>query len=246
MKNVLIIGGASAIAHQTAICFASAGAGLYLADLSIERLNDVKNDIIARYKSAKIEILAFDALDYSKHEELINNASAKMGGLDYVLIAHGILPDQDKANVDIEYALKMFEVNCTSAIALSLAAAKYFEPKQKGMIAVISSVAGDRGRQSNYIYGAAKGGVTVFLQGLRNRLAPNGVGVLTIKPGQVDTPMTADIPKTPLFAKAEDVGKGIFDAMTAGKDIAYVPGFWRIIMCVVKAIPEAIFKKMKM
>ena len=125
-------------------------------------------------------------------------------------------------------------------------AANYFEKEKKGCIAVISSVAGDRGRQSNYIYGAAKGGVTTFLQGLRNRLSPSGVSVVTIKPGMVDTPMTAHLPKSPLFAKPSDVGKGIYKAMLAGKDIAYLPVYWKLIMFVIKIIPEGIFKKMRL
>lgn len=246
MKKVLIIGGASAIAHQTAICFAADGAELFLADLNPDRLSDVKYDILARYNNTKIEIEKFDATDFTSHSVLIQKAAVKMSGIDYILIAYGILPDQKQADSDIAFALKSFEINCTSAISICLEAANYFEQKKSGCLAVISSVAGDRGRQSNYIYGAAKGALTVFLQGLRNRLTPAGINVLTIKPGQVDTPMTAHFPKTPLFAKATDVGKGIYEAMVSAKDVVYIPGFWRWIMCIVKAIPESIFKKMKM
>jgi len=124
--------------------------------------------------------------------------------------------------------------------------ANYFEKRGKGNITVISSVAGDRGRQSNYIYGSAKGALSVFLQGLRNRLAPRGVSVTTIKPGFIDTPMTADIKKGPLFASAELVGTRVYKAMKRGESVVYTPFFWRFIMLIIIHIPECIFKRLKL
>src|SRR4029079_14300790 len=114
-----------------------------------------------------------------------------------------------------------------------------------GCIAVITSVAGDRGRQSNYVYGAAKGGLGVFLQGLRNRLFRSGVVVLTLKPGFVDTPMTSDVRKNPLFAKVHRAGRAIHRSIEAGRDVAYIPAFWRPIMFLVRIIPESIFKRFR-
>jgi len=142
--------------------------------------------------------------------------------------------------------LKEFTTNCASVISLLRILADYFEQQRRGCIAVISSVAGDRGRQSNYVYGAAKGAVTVFLQGLRNRLYKSGVAVVTIKPGTVDTPMTAGMKKGLLFASASSVGQGIYKAMLARKEVVYLPWFWRPIMFIIRSIPEPIFKKLSL
>jgi short-subunit dehydrogenase len=144
----------------------------------------------------------------------------------------------------VDKALEEFQVNCTSVISLLILLANYFEPRKRGCIAVISSVAGDRGRKANYLYGAAKAAVTVFLGGLRGRLAKSGVSVITIKPGFVDTPMTASMRKGLLFASPRKVGEGIYHAMLKGKEVVYLPWFWRPIMLVVKSIPEPIFKKL--
>jgi len=124
--------------------------------------------------------------------------------------------------------------------------AEIMEEQGHGTIAVISSVAGDRGRMSNYVYGAAKGAVSTFLQGLRNRMSHKGVHVLTIKPGFVDTPMTKDVDKNFLFASAKQVGNGIYNAIESKKDVVYLPPFWKLIMMIIKLVPESIFKKLKM
>jgi len=246
MKKILIIGACSAIAQETAKCFAKEGADLYLVDLKTERLEAVRLDIIARTPGAnlKIEIDTLDVNEFDKHKINFYRAADKLNGIDSVLIAHGTLADQAVSQNNSELIIKEFNTNCVSVISLASIAANYFEERKTGTIAVISSVAGDRGRQSNYIYGSAKGGVSIFLQGLRNRLSGSGVKVITIKPGMVDTPMTAQMPKGVLFSSAETVGKGIYEAMTKGKDIAYIPGYWRLIMFVIKHIPESIFKKL--
>ncbi|MFC2131881.1 SDR family oxidoreductase [Bacteroidota bacterium] len=245
MKKILILGAGSAIAKETAKNFAMDGAHLFLVDINQGRLEATRDDILSRCET-KINIDILDVRDYDRHEPVFKRAVEKLNGLDAVLIAHGTLPDQEKAQNDIEIIVREFSINCVSVIAFASVAANYFEEKKAGMIAVISSVAGDRGRMSNYIYGAAKGGVTKFLQGLRNRLAHSGVNVLTIKPGMVDTPMTANMPKSPLFAKPQDVGKSIYKAMKAGKDVLYVPGYWKFIMWIIIHLPEFIFKKLKL
>lgn len=245
MEKVLIIGACSAIAQETAKLFAKENAVLYLADLNLGRLQSVKADIFARYNS-QIFIEEFDALNFDKHYVLIENASKAMKGIDIALIAYGTLPDQNAIKKDYKSIVREFNINCVSVISIASILANYFEEKKQGTLAVISSVAGDRGRQSNYIYGAAKGGVSIFLQGLRNKLYQSNVKILTIKPGLVDTPMTAHLPKNPLFATAENVGTGIYNAIKLKKDVVYLPWFWKYIMFVVKAIPESIFKKMKL
>lgn len=243
MKKVLIFGAGSAIAHQTALQFAKDGASLYLVDITKERVEAVKSDILTRFPT-QIFTSSMDANQFDLHNKLIQDANEAMLGLDAVLIAHGTLPEQEITRKNPELILKEFSTNCLSVISLATEAGNFFEKRKKGCIAVISSVAGDRGRQSNYIYGSAKGAVSIFLQGLRNRLFKEGINVLTIKPGLVDTPMTAHLPKNPLFAKPEEVGKGIYKAMLSGKDVVYLPPYWRIVMTIVKAIPEGIFKRL--
>jgi len=131
-------------------------------------------------------------------------------------------------------------------IAMASVAANYFEQQNYGTLAVISSVAGDRGRQSNYVYGAAKGTISLFMQGLRNRFGKTDIKIITIKPGMVDTPMTADMPKNPLYSTPITIGKGIFEAMVNGKEIAYLPTYWRLVMFIIKHIPEFVFKKLSL
>jgi decaprenylphospho-beta-D-erythro-pentofuranosid-2-ulose 2-reductase len=243
MNKILIIGACSAIAQETAKCFARDGFKLYLADLNIERLETVQRDLLSRFQS-EVFIEKFDANDFSKHELILNLAENAMGGLDAILIAYGTLPDQQKSQQDVNLILKEFALNGTSVISLTSYAANFFEQRKNGCIAVISSVAGDRGRRSNFIYGAAKGAVSLYLQGLRSRLLASDVKVVTIKPGLVDTPMTANLKKNFLFASSKTVGEGIYKAILNGNDIVYIPGFWRMIMMIVKLIPERIFKKL--
>ena len=146
----------------------------------------------------------------------------------------------------IPVTLQEFQINLVSVVSLLTLLANYFEKQGKGCIAVISSVAGDRGRQSNYIYGAAKGGLTIFLQGLRNRLSKAGVCVLTIKPGFVITPMTENFKKGFLWAQPQQVAKAIVSAIRRRKNVIYVPWFWRWIMLVIRNIPENVFKRMSL
>src|SRR5690606_11893908 len=160
-----------------------------------------------------------------------------------VLIAHGTLPDQERIQDSVEDTLREIQTNALSYISLLTLLAKFFE-QQHGCIAVISSVAGDRGRRSNYVYGTAKGAVSLFTSGLRVRLNKAGVSVVTIKPGFVDTPMTAHLKKNPLYAKPNKVGKRIYTAMLKGEDIVYVPWFWRYIMLVIGHIPARLFKRL--
>jgi short-subunit dehydrogenase len=241
--KILIIGATSAIAHETAKCFAKDGAELFLVARSPEKLEAVQNDLRVRgAKRAESYVLDLSQLD--RHEAMIQSAIETLGELDMVLIAHGTLDKSRVTRENVEKALEEFTINCTSVISLLILLANHFEPRKRGCIAVISSVAGDRGRKANYLYGAAKGAVTVFLSGLRGRLAKSGVSVITIKPGFVDTPMTASMRKGLLFASPRKVGEGIYHAMLKRKEVVYLPWFWRPIMLVVKSIPEPIFKKL--
>ena len=243
--KIFIIGATSAIAHATAKCFAKDGAELFLVGRTPEKLMAIADDLKVR-GAKQVETFVLDVSEFDRHQEMIEHAITTLNGLDMLLIAHGTLGDQRKCELSVAETLREFTNNCTSVVSLLTIAANHFEQQKRGCIAVISSVAGDRGRQSNYVYGSAKAGVSTFLQGLRNRLAKSGVAVLTVKPGFVDTPMTASVKKGPLFASSQKVGQGIYQAMQQGRDIVYLPWFWQPIMFVIKSIPEAIFKKMSM
>jgi decaprenylphospho-beta-D-erythro-pentofuranosid-2-ulose 2-reductase len=243
--KLLILGATSAIAYETAKCFAKDGADLFLVGRNPDRLYTLAVDLKAR-GAARVETQVLDLADLTCHQELMEQVLSMLGGLDMLLIAHGTLGDQRQCELSVVETLKELNNNALSVISLLTIAANYFEKRHRGCIAVISSVAGDRGRKSNYVYGTAKGALNVFLQGLRNRLSSSGVTVLTIKPGFVDTPMVAHRKKGLLFAKPEPVGQGIYHAMLKKKDIVYLPWFWRPIMLVVTSLPEAVFKRLSL
>jgi short-subunit dehydrogenase len=245
MKKIVIIGATSAVATETARCFALEGAELFIAARSEEKLERLASDLRCR-GAAAVHTGIFNAREVASHDQLLENAFHKLGEIDAALIAHGDLPNQEECQRSWDETEQSLATNFLSPVAFLTWLANYFDTRGQGNITVISSVAGDRGRQSNYIYGSAKGALSVFLQGLRNRLAHRGVSVTTIKPGFIDTPMTANIKKGPLFASAELVGKRIYKAMKQGESVVYTPFFWRFIMLVIIHIPECIFKKLKL
>lgn len=244
-RSILVVGATSAIAEATARLWAARGDSLFLLARDSERLEAIAADLRVR-GAASVRHAAFDADAIDRHEDVLEAAAAALGGVDIVLIAYGSLPDQRACERDCALALAQLRTNALSVVSLLTHLANRFEAQRHGTIAVIGSVAGDRGRQSNYVYGTAKAAVAVFLQGLRNRLHPCGVQVLTIKPGFVDTPMTAAFRKGPLWASPAGVARGIVHAVDKGSDVAYVPGFWRPIMAMVRCVPEALFKRLKL
>jgi decaprenylphospho-beta-D-erythro-pentofuranosid-2-ulose 2-reductase len=245
MNKILIIGATSAIAEEFARLCAAKGDQLFLVARNANKLKIVAADLKIR-GAGKAEFFILDANDCDRHPEMLRAAEESLGGLDVVLIAHGSLPDQEKAELDYKLTAQEFQTNFLSAVSLLTLIAADFEKKGRGTIAVISSVAGDRGRQSNYIYGAAKGALSIYLAGLRGRLQKAGVAVVTIKPGFVDTPMTAHLKKGLLFASARQVASGIEKAIEKRRDVVYLPGFWLLIMTVIRLIPERVFKKLKL
>lgn len=244
MANILIFGSTSAIANAAARQWAARGDSLYLVARDAAKLAAQRDDLATR-GAAKVEVLACDALDIEAHAQLPAKAAAALGGLDAALIAHGVLPDEARCRTDMAHALETLLVNFNSVVSVGLPLAAFFEAQGRGTLGVISSVAGDRGRGSNATYGAAKAGVTAWCSGQRARLAKCGAKVVTIKPGFVDSPMTAHLKKSPLFASAEAVGRGVVRAMDKGKDSVYVPAWWGLIMLGVIHTPEFIFKKLK-
>lgn len=246
MKKILIIGATSAIAEQCARLWASRGESLYLVARNQERLKSSQKDLSIR-GGTKIATYVMDINDYSSHGKMLNDAEKVLGGLDIVLIAHGTLSNQKNCEQDVEMTMQEITTNALSTIALLTLIANHFEVKKSGTISVISSVAGDRGRASNYVYGTAKAMVSVFTSGLRQRLYKSNVAVLTIKPGFVDSPMTADFNKGLLWTKPSAVAKKIVIAIDQQRsDVVYVPFFWCVIMTFIKLLPESIFKKISL
>jgi len=245
MQRVLIIGATSAIAEATARLYAARGARLYLVARNAERLKDIAQDLLVRGAN-EVDNAVLDVNHVDAHEGVLEAAWQQLGGVDIVLIAHGTLPDQMACEASVSVALEEFATNASSTIALLTPIANRMAASRQGTIAVISSVAGDRGRASNYLYGAAKAAVSEFLSGLRQRLGKQGVNVLTIKPGFVDTPMTREFKKGVLWATPEAVASGICRAIDRRRSVAYLPWFWMGIMLVINHIPEAIFKRIKL
>lgn len=243
--KLLVLGATSVIAQETLKLFAQDHAEFFLVGRNKERLSAVAADLRTRGAN-KVEEFPINLDTVETHQSLIQLAIMNMEGLDVAFITYGTLSNQSLCQTSVETTVKELTTNCISKISLLTHLANYFEKERKGCIAVISSVAGDRGRKSNYVYGTAKGALNIFLQGLRNRLTESSVNVLTIKPGFVDTPMTKNFPKNGLFAQPDFVGKKIYQAIKARKDVLYVPGFWRIIMFAIRSIPEQLFKRLSL
>jgi short-subunit dehydrogenase len=245
VTKILLFGATSVIAHETAKCFADRGDAFFLVARNKERLELVADDLRQRGAS-QVETALIDALDYDQHACLAARAAEQMGGLDVAIIAHGTLPNQKACQASFEETRRELEVNALSVISLLTCLCNYFEARRCGTVAVFCSVAADRGRQSNYVYCTAKGAVDVFLEGLRNRLHPAGVSVVTLKIGRVDTPMTASFEKGVFWARPSTVAVEIYRAIERRKDVAYVPWYWRGIMMVIRAIPERLFKRLRL
>jgi short-subunit dehydrogenase len=246
LKKIVIIGATSAIAEATARLFAARGDALFLVARNAKHLRAVAADLNVR-GAMRAETAILDVADFAAHQAVLDAAERQLGGIDIVLIAHGTLTDQAQCQTSVDALRREFDINAVGTMALLTLLANRLEAQRHGMLAVISSVAGDRGRQSNYVYGSAKAAVTAFLAGLRQRLAKANVDVLTIKPGFVDTPMTAGIAnKGALWAQPEAIAAGIVKAIDRRRNIVYLPWFWRWIMLVIRHIPEPIFKKLKL
>jgi len=244
MKRILVIGAASAIAEYCARIWAGRGDALYLVARNEERLKSIATDLSVRGAAQAVSNY-MDLNDMEGHAAMLDAATAAMGGIDTVLIAYGTLSTQKSCEQSVDEMLAEINTNAISTISLLTHIANRFECRRAGTIAVISSVAGDRGRASNYVYGSAKAMVTTFTSGLRQRLHKSNIAVVTIKPGFVDTPMTASFKKGLLWAKPDTVATKIVQAIDKRKDEVYVPAFWITIMYLIKILPNKIFKRLQ-
>jgi decaprenylphospho-beta-D-erythro-pentofuranosid-2-ulose 2-reductase len=269
MRKVLIVGATSAIAEAVARIFAERGDALVLVGRNTAVIENIAMDL--RVRGAKeVGVHTMDANELAAHEPMLDRAENLLGGLDTVLIAYGTLGDQKACERSATLTVQEIGNNGVSVTALLTHIANRFEQRRAGSIAVISSVAGDRGRQnnsvspppvpliflpfpppprgrqSNYVYGSAKALVTAFLSGLRQRLYKAGVAVITIEPGFVDTPMTAAFRKGFLWAKPQQIATGIVRAIDRSASVVYLPGFWRPIMLMIRSIPESLFRRLQL
>lgn len=239
MQRVLILGATSAIAREVALLHAERGDRLHLVGRNPTKLADVAR--LCHATEVSTEVADFDAL--AENEGVVARAIAALSRLDTVLVAHGDLGDQLATERSFDAAEATIRTNFTSVVSLVIPIANQMERQREGRLGVITSVAGDRGRPRNYTYGASKGALNIYLQGVRTRLYGAGVSVTTLKLGPVDTPMTRDHAKHFLFGKPPGVAEGIVHAMDARVAEAYVPSIWRAIMPIVRGTPEALFQK---
>jgi short-subunit dehydrogenase len=244
-RRILILGATSAIAMAFAHELLAADAHFFLVARNGNKLDVVRRDLITR-GAAGVDTCVIDLDNTAAHEQMLEDAVHALGEVDLAFIAYGVLGDQNDAQARFDAAASVLHTNFISAVSLITWLANYFEQQHKGTLAVISSVAGDRGRKSNYVYGASKGALNIFLDGVRNRVDREGVHVLTIRPGFVATPMTAHLPQGPLFASPAKIAQDIVKAISTRKDIVYVPWFWRPIMFLIRSVPEFLFKKLNL
>jgi len=242
-KNLLLLGATSDMAVAIARKFANEGFTVTLAARNLEKLKPIESDIQIRHHAA-VSSVAFDALNFKSHQAFYDGLQIKP---DVAICVFGLLGDQTLAQSDWKSCEEILGSNYTGAVSILNVIANDFEKRKSGVIVGISSVAGDRGRQSNYFYGSAKAGFTAYLSGLRNRLFASGVHVLTVKPGFVKTKMIENL-KTPgpITGTPEGVALKVYKAVMNKKDVIYVLPIWRWIMLVIKYIPEGIFKKLKL
>jgi len=243
MPTVLLLGATSDMGFAIARKFASQKYDVQLTARNTGQLITFQSDIEIRY-NVHCSIHSFDALDFASHKEFYTSLSPKPDVTVYVI---GYMNDNEKVVNDWNESLRTINTNYTGAVSILNIVATDYADKEKGTIVGISSVAGNRGRQSNYIYGSAKSAFTAYLSGLRNKLYHSNVHVMTVLPGFVYTKMTEHLklPKL-LTAKPEEVADEVYKGVTTKKNVLYVKWFWRWIMLIITSVPEAVFKTKKL
>ena len=242
--SVLILGATSRIAQRIARDYAHAGEPVFVAARDGDEASRIAADLRVRH-GVEVGAAAFDARDFDSHPALVARAAELLGGIDIAIVAFGDMGEQSASEADFARALSVIEVNYTGAVSVCEAVAKHMSERGRGSIVGITSVAGERGRASNYFYSSAKGGFALYLQGLRSRLHRRGVHVLTVKLGFIDTPMTYGLKTRIPIASPESASKAIVKAVRRRRDTIYYPGFWRFVMFAVRLIPERLFKRLR-
>lgn len=240
--RVLILGATSGIARALIHEFARRGFNLVLAGRDTDEMNRIAGDARVRF-DCKTEVLAFAALDYQRHQHFWDLCNLG-GSVDGVVLCYGLMFPQEESERDWDKCAAMLETNYNSCVSILNIIANDFEERQRGFIGVLSSVAGDRGRPSNYLYGSAKSGLSAYCEGLRGRLFKCGVSVTTIKPGPVDTAMTWGLKKQPLLAPPEKVASDIYRGIRRKADVVYTPAPWRVLMGILRLVPAFIWKRL--
>lgn len=243
MKRILIIGATSAIAVACARQWAPQGASFFLVGRHAEKLEQTVADLVAR-GAAAVNSRVMDAADVDTLPGMLTTCQAALGRIDIALIAYGTLPDQQACEMNLTLALQEFANNSTSVIAILTLLANLMESQGSGVLAVITSVAGERGRRTNYLYGSAKSAVSIFCQGMRGRLFRKGIYLVDIRPGFVATPMTERLALPGLLVTQPDVvAKRIVAGLERKVAVLYAPAFWAAIMLLIRMVPEIVWKR---
>jgi decaprenylphospho-beta-D-erythro-pentofuranosid-2-ulose 2-reductase len=240
---VLVFGANSAICHEVLKLYALEGANFFLVGRNQEKLQAVSTDLVAR-GGAVLGVASYDFNEWQKHDAIVMQARQSMGKIDVALVAHGTLPDQSKSETSSALVKSCMDDNFVSVAIIAQAVAQQLAQQTSGTLAVVSSVAGDRGRKSNYTYGAAKAGIDTLLQGLQGRFSGSHVKIVNIKPGMVISPMTSEMRHSAIWSTPERVAPGIYQAIAKGAKVYYVPGYWRLIMLIIRLLPTAILAKL--
>jgi len=243
MRNIIILGATSGIAQATTKELIEDDVYFHLVARNKNKLKIVADDLTAR-GCGKVDCYEFDFNELNSHEQLVEKISGSLDSIDILFVSYGIMYSQIDCENNVSKAIEQVNSNYTSVVSLLVLFSQRMSQQKCGTIAVVSSVAGDRGRKSNYIYGSAKAGLSIFLEGLRYKLFDKGVNVLTIKPGFVDSPMTSEMKKGLLWVSTEQVARYIVKGIRNKRSTIYTPPFWFLIMMVIKVIPSFIFRKL--
>jgi decaprenylphospho-beta-D-erythro-pentofuranosid-2-ulose 2-reductase len=241
-EPVLILGAGGGIARALANRLAEQGYALLLAGRNEEDLARTAADCRVRH-GVEASVLRFDALDFDAHDDLFAEAGPELAG---VLLCYGDMPSEEAARDDVTRLRRMIDVNYTSAVSILELAARQMSDRGRGWIAALSSVAGDRGRPGNYLYGSTKGALSCYLQGLRARMAGQGIKVVDVRPGVVDTGMTFGLEGLPLMAPPDRIARDALRGIERDRPVVYTPWFWAIIMLIIRLLPDRVFNKLEL
>ena len=240
---ILVFGANSAICHEVLKIYALAGASFFLVGRNQEKLLAINADLVARGGTV-VGTASYDFNDWQKHDSCVIQAFERLGSIDIAIVAHGSLPDQLECETSSAAVKACMNDNFASVAIIIKACAQQLALQGSGTLAVVSSVAGDRGRKSNYTYGAAKAGVDTLIQGLQGRFSGSRVKIINIKPGMIISPMTSEMQHSAIWSTPEKIAPAICRAIAKGRKVCYVPGYWRLIMLIIRWLPTGVLAKL--